>query len=110
ASGTLAVEMALRALKIGAGDEVILSAYDYPGNFLTVHAVGARPALVDVEPCNWNLDPSLLQGATTPATRAILVSHLHGGMVPMREVRSFADAHGLQLVEDAAQAPGAMVD
>src|SRR5689334_20154800 len=47
-SGTFAVELALRALKIGPGDEVILSAYDYPGNFLSVHAVGARPVLVDV--------------------------------------------------------------
>src|SRR5919204_169461 len=48
ASGTFAVELALRALKVGPGDEVILSAYDYAGNFLAVHAVGARPVLVDV--------------------------------------------------------------
>src|SRR5260221_14320951 len=54
-SGTFAVEIALRALKIGPGDEVVLAAYDYPGNFLSVHAVGATPVLVDVDADNWNL-------------------------------------------------------
>src|SRR5262245_10452419 len=49
-SGTFAVELALRALKVGPGDEVLIPAYDYPGNFLCVHAVGARPALVDIDP------------------------------------------------------------
>src|ERR1700740_807019 len=53
-SGTFAVELALRALKIGPGDEVILAAYDYGGNFLAVHAVGALPVLVDIDPGNWN--------------------------------------------------------
>src|SRR5205809_401780 len=54
-SGTLAIELALRALKVGPGDEVVLAAYDYPGNFLAVHAVGARPVLADVAPDDWNL-------------------------------------------------------
>src|SRR5262249_28403815 len=53
-SGTFAVELALRALNVGAGDEVILAAYDYPGNFLSVHAIGAMPVLVDLDPNNWN--------------------------------------------------------
>ncbi len=110
ASGTLAVEIALRALKIGPGDEVILAGYDYPGNFLTVHALGARPVLIDVAAANWNLAPALLQQATTPATRAVIVSHLHGGMAPMRAVMEFAGTRGLHVVEDAAQAPGAVVD
>lgn len=110
ASGTIAVEIALRALKIGAGDEVILAAYDYPGNFLTVHALGARPVLVDVAPHNWNLDPSLLARAMTAATRALVVSHLHGGMTPMREVMAIAASRGVRVVEDVAQAPGASVD
>src|SRR5438309_5164625 len=85
-SGTFAVELALRALKIGAGDEVILAAYTYPGNFLGVHAVGAQPVLVDLDPDNWNLAPELLAAAVGPKTRAVIVSHLHGGIVPMREV------------------------
>jgi len=109
ASGTFAVELALRALKVGPGDEVILAAYDYGGNFLSVHAVGARPVLVDIHPENWNLDPDHLTGAVGPATRAVIVSHLHGGMVPMREVMALAADRRLWVIEDAAQAPGALI-
>src|SRR5712672_262320 len=76
-SGTFAVELALRALKVGPGDEVLLAAYDYPGNFLSVHAVGAMPVLVDVDPDNWNLAPEGLAKAVGPLTRALIVSHLH---------------------------------
>jgi perosamine synthetase len=108
-SGTFAVELALRALKIGPGDEVVLAAYDYPGNFLSVHAVGARPVLVDVQADNWNLDPAALAGAVGPATRAVIVAHLHGGVVPMREVMALAGARGLWVIEDAAQATGATI-
>src|SRR6476469_7530348 len=86
ASGTLAVEAALRALRVGPGDEVVLAAYDYESNFLTLHAVGAKPVLVDVAPHNWQFDPSQLERAFTPQTKAVICSHLHGGLVPMREV------------------------
>lgn len=109
ASGTFAVELALRALKIGPGDEVMLAAYDYPGNFLAIHAVGGQPVLVDIHPSNWNLDASGLAAAIRPATRALIVSHLHGGWVPMDEIMAFAAKHGLSVIEDAAQAPGAHV-
>jgi perosamine synthetase len=108
-SGTFAVELALRALKIGAGDEVVMAAYDYGGNFLSVHAVGARPVLVDVDTENWNLAPENLADAVGPATRAVLVSHLHGGLVPMREIMDLAGRFGLAVIEDAAQTPGARV-
>jgi perosamine synthetase len=108
-SGTFAVELALRALKIGNGDEVVMAAYDYGGNFLSVHAVGALPVLVDVDAENWNLDPENLADAIGPATRALLVSHLHGGLVPMREVMEIAARHGVAVIEDAAQAAGAIV-
>ena len=67
ANGTDAVELALRALKIGPGDEVILAAYDYPGNFLGVHAVGAVPVLVDVDPRSWNLACAGQALSTLPA-------------------------------------------
>ncbi|MCE9530474.1 MAG: DegT/DnrJ/EryC1/StrS family aminotransferase [Planctomycetes bacterium] len=110
ASGTLAGEAALRALGVRAGDEVILSAYDYEANFLNVHAIGARPVLVDVDPCNANLDPDRLEAAITPTTKAILVSHLHGGIVPMSRLREIADRHGIPVLEDAAQATGATVE
>lgn len=108
-SGTFAVELALRALRVGPGDEVALSAYDYPGNFLAVHAVGAQPVLADVDPANWNLNPDRLADALGPATKAVIVSHLHGGLVPMREVMQLAGARGMAVIEDAAQAPGAVV-
>jgi dTDP-4-amino-4,6-dideoxygalactose transaminase len=109
-SGTFAVELALRALQVGSGDEVILAAYDYAGNFLSVHAVGARPVLVDVDCANWNFDPGRLAAAIGPATRALIVSHLHGGMVPMSEVMALAGEHRLAVIEDAAQQPGALVE
>jgi dTDP-4-amino-4,6-dideoxygalactose transaminase len=109
ASGTLAVELALRALQIAPGDEVVLAAYDYEANFLGVHAVGGTPVLVDIAPENWNLDPERLESAISPKTRAIIVSHLHGGMVPMREARDIADRAGVPVIEDAAQAVGATV-
>jgi dTDP-4-amino-4,6-dideoxygalactose transaminase len=108
-SGTFAVELALRALKIGPGDEVLLAAYDFPGNFLSVHAVGATPVLVDVDPGNWNLCPEGLGAAVGPLTRAVIASHLHGGLVPMRQVMEVAAGHDLRVIEDAAQCPGALV-
>lgn len=109
-SGTLAVELALRGLKVGSGDQVIMAGYDYPGNFLSVHAVGAQPVLVDISAQNWNLNPGKVFQAITSKTRAIIVSHLHGGLVPMRRLMEFADANRLGVIEDAAQCPGAMIE
>jgi dTDP-4-amino-4,6-dideoxygalactose transaminase len=109
-SGTFAVELALRALRVGTGDEVILASYDYPGNFLAIHAVGAQPVLVDVAPHHWNLSLDALTAALGPKVRAVIVSHLHGGLVPMRELTAWANARGLAVVEDAAQVPGAIVE
>src|SRR5688572_20241752 len=82
-SGTFAVELALHAFLVGRGEEVLLAAYDYPGNFFNVHAVGAHPVLVDLDPGNWNLNLDRLAQAISPATRVIIASHLHGGLVPM---------------------------
>ncbi|MCE9562721.1 MAG: DegT/DnrJ/EryC1/StrS family aminotransferase [Planctomycetes bacterium] len=110
ASGTLAVEAALRALRVNAGDEVVMAAYEYESNFLTVHALGAKPILIDVHPDTWQLDPSQLEAAFTPQTKAVICSHLHGGLVPMREVVTLARKHNIGVIEDAAQAPGAMVE
>jgi perosamine synthetase len=109
-SGTFAVELALRALQVGPGDEVLLAAYDYPGNFLGVHAVGATPVLVDVAAGNWSLAPEDLDAAVSTATRAVIVSHLHGGVVPMPAVLATAARHGLRVIEDAAQCPGALIE
>ncbi len=108
-SGTFAVELALRALKIGAGDEVILASYDFPGNFRAVEAVGARPVLVDILPHNWCLDPAEVEAAMSPTTRAIVASHLHGGLADMPRLMDIAAERGLVVVEDACQAPGAWI-
>ena len=109
ASGTYAVELALRAVPVLPGDEVILAGYDYPGNFLCVHAVGARPVLVDLEPDGWQIDVNLLADAITPSTRAVIVSHLHGGQVDMARVMEICRERGVAVIEDAAQCPGATV-
>jgi dTDP-4-amino-4,6-dideoxygalactose transaminase len=103
------VELALRGLGVDLGDEVVLAGYDFPGNFRAIEAVGGVPVLVDVHPANWNLDPGQVAAALGDRTRAIVVSHLHGGIVPMRDLRRLADARGLGIVEDACQATGATV-
>jgi dTDP-4-amino-4,6-dideoxygalactose transaminase len=108
-SGTVAVELALRGLKVGPGDEVVLAAYDFKGNFMNVVALGARPVLIDIDPANGNLDPDGLEAAISKATRAIIVSHLHGGIVPMPRVMELAAAHGIPVIEDACQMPGALI-
>lgn len=108
-SGTATVELALRGLRIGDGDEVILSAYDFEGNFKNVLAVGARPVLVDIDPLTGQLDVTQLEPARSPQTKAIIASHLHGGVVDMPAVRAFADQHQLAVIDDAAQMPGATI-
>jgi dTDP-4-amino-4,6-dideoxygalactose transaminase len=108
-SGTLAVELALRGLRIGPGDEVILAAYDFPGNFRAIEAVGARPVLVDLEPNSWTLDPEQVAEAAGPKTKAVIASHLHGALADMPRLCEIARRQRLFLVEDACQAPGAVV-
>ncbi|HUG91933.1 MAG TPA: DegT/DnrJ/EryC1/StrS family aminotransferase [Planctomycetaceae bacterium] len=108
ASGTAAIELALRGAKVGPGDEVVLAAYDFKANFQNVLTLGATPVLVDVRPENWNIDVERLEEAIAPATRAIIVSHLHGGIVAMPRVQEIADRHGIAVIEDACQAHGAM--
>jgi len=109
-SGTFAVELALRALEVGPGDEVILAGYDFSGNFRAVEAVGARPVLVDVDSENWSLDSDRVEEAIGDATKAVIASHLHGGIVPMRELVAIGERRGVPIVEDASQAVGATVE
>ncbi len=108
-SGTAAVELALRGCKVGPEDEVILAGYDFPANFRNVLILGARPVLVDIRRDNLGLDVDRLAAALSPKTRALVVSHLHGGVVDMPGVRAFADEHGLAVVEDACQMPAARI-
>src|SRR5579863_1976550 len=108
-SGTAAMELALRGLVVGPGDEVILAAYDYKANFQDVLTVGATPVLVDVCDESWNFDPARVAEGLGAKTKAIVVSHLHGGVVAMPEVMRIAREHNLGVIEDAAQAPGARI-
>lgn len=110
ASGTIAVEIALRALNVGPGDEVILAGYDFSGNFRAVEATGAFPVLVDVLPDSWVIDPSQVNSSVCEKTKAIIASHLHASIAPMSQLTSIAAKHGLAVVEDACQAQGALVE
>ncbi len=112
-SGTAAVELALRAGGVGLGDEVLLAAYDYPGNFWAVERVGARPVLVDVEAGGWRIDCNQLLAASQSGElancRALIVSHLHGQLQDVARLRAWCDEQGLLLIEDACQALGATI-
>ncbi len=108
-SGTMAVELALRGGKISAGDEVILAAYDFPGNFRAIEAVGARPVLIDLAAGSWCLDVAQIEDALGPNTKAILASHLHGTLADMPAIMDIARRRGLFVVEDACQMHGGMV-
>lgn len=110
ASGTIAVELALRGLRIEAGDEVILAGYDFPGNFRAIEAVGAMPVLVDLASDSWTIDATQIVSAASSKTRAIIVSHLHGTLADTQAIRAICDQHGWLLLEDACQAPGAKID
>jgi dTDP-4-amino-4,6-dideoxygalactose transaminase len=106
-SGYSALELSLRAYEIGSGDEVITAANTYIATALAISNTGARPVLVDVDQHTHNLDPSKLEAAITPATRAILPVHLYGQPADMDSIQAIARRHGLLVIEDAAQGHGA---
>ncbi|MFF5563509.1 DegT/DnrJ/EryC1/StrS family aminotransferase [Streptomyces sp. NPDC012623] len=106
-SGTDAIVLALRALDIGPGDEVVTVANTFHASVLAVTAVGARPVLVDCEPDTYLMDLSQLESAVTSRTRAVLVVHMFGQAVDMGRVEAVSRRHGLAVVEDCAQAVGA---
>ena len=110
-SGTAAMELALRGCRAGAsaGDEVILSAYDFKSNFINVLLAGARPVLVDTLPNQPVADPAQVRSAITARTRAIIISHLHGFFGEVAAIREFAAEQGIPVIEDACQAIGGLV-
>jgi len=107
-SGTMALQLALLALGVGPGDEVIVPAHTFVATAAAVSHVGARPVLVDVLARSGNLDPSLLDGAITPRTRAILPVHLYGQPADLDPILEFAEPRGIAVIEDACQAHGAL--
>lgn len=109
-SGTIAVELALRGLGVGPGDEVILGAYDFPGNFRAVEAIGATPVLVDLDETSFGIDVAQLECACGPKSKAVIASHLHGASPDMPRLLDVAQTLGLGVVEDACQAIGGIID
>jgi dTDP-4-amino-4,6-dideoxygalactose transaminase len=106
-SGTSALHLALLALGIGPGDEVITVAHTFIATSEAISAVGARPVFVDVDPVTYTMDPVQAEKAITPRTRALLPVHLYGNPVDMDALLAIARRHNLALVEDACQAHGA---
>jgi len=106
-SGTSALHLALLALGIGPGDEVITTAMTFVATVAAIRYAGATPVLVDADPQSFNIDPALIERAITPRTRAIIPVHLHGRLAEMDAIMAVADRHGIPVIEDAAQAHGA---
>jgi dTDP-4-amino-4,6-dideoxygalactose transaminase len=107
ANGLDALVLALKALDIGAGDEVIVPSNTYIATWLAVTAVGARPVPVEPDPSTHNIDPKRIESAITPATRAILPVHLYGQPADMDPILALARNYKLRVIEDGAQAHGA---
>ena len=106
-SGTDALILALRAMDIGPGDEVITCAFSFFATAEAISAVGATPVFVDVDPDTFLIDLDQIEAAITPATRALMPVHLFGRPVNMTRLMAIASSHGLQVIEDCAQATGA---
>jgi len=107
ASGTSALELALRALGVGAGDEVAIPALTAVPTAMAVWCVGAAVRVVDVDLETCTLDPEALERGLTPAVKAIVPVHLYGGMADIEAITAVADRRGIPVIEDAAQAHGA---
>ncbi len=108
ASGTAALQLALLACEVKPGDEVITTAHTFFATAEAISQTGAWPMFVDIDPRTYNLDPNLVEAALTPRTRAIVPVHLYGQPADLAPLQDIAQRHGLWLIEDAAQAHGAM--
>lgn len=107
-NGLDSLHMILRAFGIGAGDEVIVPAQTYIATALAVTYAGAKPVFADIEPDYFSLNPAKIEAAITPRTKAILMVHLYGQIGLWDEVAAIAKKHGLLMIEDSAQAHGAI--
>ena len=106
-SGTDALILALRALGIGPGDQVITCAFSFFATAEAISSVGAEPVFVDADPDTYLINLDQIEAAITPATKALIPVHLFGRPVDMTRVMAIASAHGLRVIEDCAQATGA---
>lgn len=109
-NGTVGLHLAMRALGIGAGDEVIVPAMTFIAVPNAVHYLGAAPVLVDCDADTWCIDAELVEASITARTRAIIAVHSYGGVCDMRRLKEIAVRRGVYLIEDAAEAHGATYD
>ncbi len=109
-SGTDALQLALRALDIGAGDEVITTAFTFVATTESIAIVGATPVFADIDPETFNLDPNELEKKITPKTKAIMPVHLYGQPANMPAIMEIAKKYNLYVIEDCAQAIGAEIN
>jgi len=107
ANGTDALQIALMALGIGPGDEVITPGFTYIATAEAAAILGAKVVYVDIDPVSYNMDPALLEAAITPRTKAILPVSLYGQCADYDAINAIAERHGLPVIEDAAQSFGA---
>lgn len=107
-NGTSALHMALQACDVGPGDEVITTPHTWISTSWAISYTGARPVFVDIDPATYNLSAALVEKAITPRTKVILPVHLYGQACDLEALGRIAERHGLVLIEDAAQAHGAM--
>lgn len=106
-TGTAAIHLALAAISIGPGDEVITVPHTFIATAEAITAVGARPVFVDIDPISFTMDPALLEAAITSKTRAIIPVDLYGQVADMDPIQQIADRHSIPIIEDACQAHGA---
>jgi dTDP-4-amino-4,6-dideoxygalactose transaminase len=109
-TGTSALHLALLAAGVGPGDEVVTVPMTFVATVAAIVYTGATPVFVDIDPDTWTMDPEALEAALTPRTKAILPVHFHGRLADMERIGAVARLHGLRLIEDAAQAHGAVRD